>query len=154
MRKVRKERRLSQAEMAEALGIASNYYSRLERGENAPKKTLALLFCREFGVNPDWLLHGKGEMNVGPAERVVRMQRYEDGRKESGPGQRMIVREAAPAWPGASKPPPRKWRERLAKMIASDEEKIEYAIRELKVPLPQVLAELGQRIVEEDGQCE
>lgn len=55
---------LTQEEFGKRLGVRKTAISKLERGENNLTKQMQTAICREFNVNPDWLLYGTGDMFV------------------------------------------------------------------------------------------
>lgn len=62
LRAVRKKFNLTQEEFADRLGIKRGAISNYEIGRNVPIDAVLSLICREFGVNPEWLKMGTGEM--------------------------------------------------------------------------------------------
>ena len=58
---VRKAVGLSQAEMADQLGLSRNFISLMENGNRIPSDRTVADICREFGVNRVWLETGVGE---------------------------------------------------------------------------------------------
>lgn len=52
LREVRAKAGLTQAQMAEALGVGQSYISRLERGENFVDVLLYARWCQECGIKP------------------------------------------------------------------------------------------------------
>lgn len=62
IKSVRKCLSLTQEEFATRIGISSGALSRLESAQNNPSERTIKLICREFGVNLDYLLHGKEPM--------------------------------------------------------------------------------------------
>ena len=62
IRELRKDRDLSQAEIAKHLGMSQTGYSKYETGENAPSDAVISLICKTFNVNEAWLREGVGEM--------------------------------------------------------------------------------------------
>lgn len=58
---VRKAVGLSQAEMADQLGLSRNFISLMENGNRIPSDRTISDICREFGVNRVWLETGVGE---------------------------------------------------------------------------------------------
>lgn len=62
LRKFRKALKLTQIELAKILDISKTTLRRYERGESEITKTLAYALNALFGLNPDWLLYGKGKM--------------------------------------------------------------------------------------------
>lgn len=58
---IRKRAGLSQAEMAERLGLSRNFISLIENGNRIPSDRTISDICREFGVDRIWLETGVGE---------------------------------------------------------------------------------------------
>lgn len=58
---IRKNANLSQAEMAERLGLSRNFISLIENGNRIPSDRTISDICREFSVNRIWLETGAGE---------------------------------------------------------------------------------------------
>ena len=53
---------LNQQEFGARIGIKVSAVSYLESGKSRLTESNAILICREFNVNRDWLLNGTGEM--------------------------------------------------------------------------------------------
>lgn len=62
LRLLRKTLNLSQSAFGEKIGVQKSAISFLEAGKTNLTDSNALLICREFNVNSDWLRTGKGEM--------------------------------------------------------------------------------------------
>ena len=62
VREIRTHLNMSQEEFGMRIGIKKSAVSKLENGSNQPSDQTAMLICREFGVNEDWLRTGNGEM--------------------------------------------------------------------------------------------
>lgn len=56
MRKIRLERKCSQEDIAEALDITQQQYSRYETGQNEIPVRHVITLCRFYGISADWLL--------------------------------------------------------------------------------------------------
>ena len=56
---LRKEKGLTQAELAEALGVTNKAVSKWETGEAMPETSLLIPISRIFGVSVDELLNGR-----------------------------------------------------------------------------------------------
>ena len=54
----RKELRIKQAELAEALEISNNHMSSIENGRQKPSMDICIGICRHLNVTPDYLLLG------------------------------------------------------------------------------------------------
>lgn len=50
----------------EALGVSVGAIARYERGDSEPTAAVIARYKAEFGINPDWLVTGEGEMYVDP----------------------------------------------------------------------------------------
>lgn len=62
IKKVRKEKGLSMEKFGERIGITRSSVSLLESGKNNPSEQTIKLICKEFSINKEWLLTGKGDM--------------------------------------------------------------------------------------------
>ncbi|USD68103.1 S24 family peptidase [Vibrio sp. SCSIO 43136] len=73
IRRVRKELKLSQQELAKRVGVSATSVVFWERDENKPKDLIAV--CEVLRVNPNWLKTGQGEReitsNIVPVESQV-----------------------------------------------------------------------------------
>lgn len=77
LRQIRKERKLSQAELARASGLSQGAISSYETGNR--KSTTGLIeLAQALKVNPVWLITGNGEKELEPLEPLpanpVRLQ--------------------------------------------------------------------------------
>ncbi|MBA2689638.1 MAG: helix-turn-helix transcriptional regulator [Burkholderiales bacterium] len=71
IKEVRKERGLSQVELANLAGVKQSSISELERGESKqPNAANLLKISRLLGVSPDWLIHGKGRKYAARGEAL------------------------------------------------------------------------------------
>lgn len=61
IKQIRKDNILSMEEFAKRIGITRSSVSRIESGENNPSEQTIILICKEFGINKEWLLTGKGK---------------------------------------------------------------------------------------------
>ena len=73
---LRKEKGMTQAELAEQLGVTNKAVSKWETGEAMPETALLLPIARIFGVSVDELLDGKrsgqsDEVNSGQTDNVI-----------------------------------------------------------------------------------
>ena len=59
---VRKKLGLSQTAFGERLGVGIGVIKNIEYAYVDPKEPFLTLLCEVFNVNPDWLMHGTGEM--------------------------------------------------------------------------------------------
>lgn len=66
--KLRKEKGMTQAELAQALGVTNKAVSKWETGEAMPETALLLPISRIFGVSVDELLDGKRSDNAGAGD--------------------------------------------------------------------------------------
>jgi len=75
VKRLRKERELTQKELADKLGVNSSHLSRLEKGKYQPSTEMLKKFAEFFGVTTDYLLSDEEipEINIknkSLAERV------------------------------------------------------------------------------------
>ena len=61
MRKIRKERGLSQEDLAEVLSTTQQQYSKYENGANEIPVRHVITLCKFYGISSDWLLGLKEE---------------------------------------------------------------------------------------------
>lgn len=66
IKKIRKERELTQAELGKLIGIKPNSISLIESGNRNASEQVILAICRSLNVNEEWLRTGIGEMTVQP----------------------------------------------------------------------------------------
>lgn len=59
---IRARQRLTQAKMAQELGISLSHYSKLEVGIGGMSHGLIFALCRQFGISEAWLVYGEGEV--------------------------------------------------------------------------------------------
>lgn len=60
IKKIRKDRTLTQIDFGKILGISHSHVSKLEANKERPSETLIRLICAEFYVNREWLVEGIG----------------------------------------------------------------------------------------------
>lgn len=61
---VRKSLDLTQTAFGERLGVGIGVIKNIEYANVDPKEPFLTLICDVFKVNPDWLMHGTGEMFI------------------------------------------------------------------------------------------
>ncbi len=61
IKKIRKEANMTQEKFAEKLGLKRQTIATYETGRSEPMDNIIVSICREFNVNKEWLLTGKGE---------------------------------------------------------------------------------------------
>ena len=61
IKKIRLSKNLNQTEFGLKVGLEQRTVSDYERGISSPGKGRLYLIAEKFGVNPEWLLTGKGE---------------------------------------------------------------------------------------------
>lgn len=66
----RKEKRLSQQELADLLGVSRGYVGNIESGRNEPSSSFLMLLASKLNVSADWVLTGDGEMLKGKAATI------------------------------------------------------------------------------------
>ena len=72
LKQIRRIRGLSQQSFAHQLGVAVRSYRAYELGERALSE-VAIASLASLGINIDWLLNGKGEMDSPAIEQYQRM---------------------------------------------------------------------------------
>ncbi len=61
IRAARKGARLTQVELAKALGVEQAFLSKLELGKSDPRASALATIAEACGVTTDWLLFGRGD---------------------------------------------------------------------------------------------
>ena len=62
IKQIRKHLQLSQPEFGKRLGVSRDVIANIDRDAVEPKMLFLEHLCQVYKVNPDWLLHGEGEM--------------------------------------------------------------------------------------------
>ena len=60
IRKIRKDLNMNQTEFGAELGATQKMVTTYETGAVLPDKSIRLLICEKFNVNPEWLETGEG----------------------------------------------------------------------------------------------
>ena len=58
---LRKNKKLTQAEFGERIGVKGNTITTYENGSRVPSEAVIKSICRVFNVNEDWLRTGRGD---------------------------------------------------------------------------------------------
>lgn len=66
----RKDKRLSQQELADLLGVSRGYVGNIESGRNEPSSSFLMLLASKLNISADWILTGEGEMLKGKANAI------------------------------------------------------------------------------------
>ncbi|WP_172562503.1 S24 family peptidase [Vibrio furnissii] len=79
IRRVRKELKLTQQQVASSIGVSPTSLVFWERNETTPKGSNLIALCKKLRVDPQWLQTGKGEQQVinGNAEVLGNMQTWD-----------------------------------------------------------------------------
>ncbi|MEH0741174.1 helix-turn-helix domain-containing protein [Vibrio cholerae] len=80
IRRVRKELKLTQQQVASSIGVSSTSLVFWERNETTPKGSNLIALCKKLKVDPQWLQTGKGDQSskpVGNAEILGNMQTWD-----------------------------------------------------------------------------
>lgn len=89
IKKIRADNRLSMEKFGERIGITKSSVSLLESGKNNPSEQTIKLICKEFSINKEWLLTGKGDMYDVPEDEVA--EAASDLLEESNPFYDIII---------------------------------------------------------------
>lgn len=64
LRKLREARQLTQDQVAEKIGVRQGSYTQLETGKTkTPRSSNLAKYARLYGVDPEWLMTGKGSQH-------------------------------------------------------------------------------------------
>ncbi len=66
IRTIREKKDLTQREFAGLVGVSPNYVSEIESGKSQPSNPILYVIEDRLGINPEWLVEGKGEMWAAP----------------------------------------------------------------------------------------
>lgn len=61
LKEFRKSIGMTQEKFASKIGLSRNFIAQIELGTKTPSPRTISDICREFHINPEWLLEGKGE---------------------------------------------------------------------------------------------
>lgn len=61
-RSIRQSRKMTQKEFSASLGIVQGFLCSIEKGKKIPSDTLMIALQHLYGINPEWLKNGSGEM--------------------------------------------------------------------------------------------
>jgi transcriptional regulator with XRE-family HTH domain len=64
VRKIRLQKGISQEQFGELIGIKKAAVSKIENGDNSLSRSNLISICKQFNINEEWLLYGKGEMFI------------------------------------------------------------------------------------------
>ena len=68
---IRREQQLTRPQMAEALNMSYNAYTKYERALNFPSLKSQAILSKKFDISLDWLLLNKGFMHFSGIEKVL-----------------------------------------------------------------------------------
>lgn len=64
VRKIRLQKGISQEQFGELIGIKKAAVSKIENVDNSLSRSNLISICKQFNINEEWLLYGKGEMFI------------------------------------------------------------------------------------------
>lgn len=83
IKKIRKDKGLTQVEFGEKIGVKGNTVTNYENGLRNPTDAILHSICREFNVNEEWLRTGEGEPYVEADDKLsVYMAKISGGSDE------------------------------------------------------------------------
>ncbi len=71
IKKLRKNLNMTQAEFSSRIELSRNFIAQIETGAKFPSDRTISDICREFNVNKEWLLTGKGNMYDMPEDEIA-----------------------------------------------------------------------------------
>lgn len=75
VRKIRLQKGISQEQFGELIGIKKAAVSKIGNGDNSLSRSNLISICKQFNINEEWLLYGKGEMFI-PESRENEIRRF------------------------------------------------------------------------------
>ena len=86
IQKLRKEKNMTQEELAEKLGVTNNAISNWENGRRLPDYTIVGFLCKELGITVNDLFNGsiinEKEINKKTDENIINMLKHENREKK------------------------------------------------------------------------
>jgi transcriptional regulator with XRE-family HTH domain len=70
---LRKELSLTQEEFGNKIGIKKSSMSSIEKNKSNPSEQTIKFICKEFNVNYDWLVDGKGEIFIDTDRTTIEL---------------------------------------------------------------------------------
>lgn len=70
---LRKELSLTQEEFGNKIGIKKSSMSSIEKNKSNPSEQTIKFICKEFNVNYDWLVDGKGEIFIDTDRAAIEL---------------------------------------------------------------------------------
>lgn len=70
---LRKELSLTQEEFGNKIGIKKSSMSSIEKNKSNPSEQTIKFICKEFNVNYDWLVDGKGEIFIDTDRATIEL---------------------------------------------------------------------------------
>lgn len=64
IKELRKNKNMTQEELATRIGLSRNFITQIETGKKNPSPRTVTALCREFGVNENWLRFGTGKKSI------------------------------------------------------------------------------------------
>lgn len=64
VRVAREAARLKKIDLARETGLSLSYIGRIENGKSQPSRVALQALAMALGIDPDWLMEGKGEMTI------------------------------------------------------------------------------------------
>lgn len=91
IKRVRKERELTQQKFAEAIGVKQNTVAQYEIGRNEPIETVIALICSRFNVDEKWLRTGEGDGPFVPLSREAEIAQIVGQFMNSSPEREALI---------------------------------------------------------------
>ena len=88
IKELRKNKKLTQAEFGERIGVKGNTITTYENGSRVPSEAVIKSICRVFNVNEDWLRTGRGDPYIQLSRDEELAQFFGDVRKGEDPDSR------------------------------------------------------------------
>lgn len=71
IKKIRKDKELSQKSFGEKLGVSRDVINNIENERVEPTELIQKAICNEYGVSYNWLRYGNGEMYTGANDESI-----------------------------------------------------------------------------------
>ena len=71
IKEIRKDKNLNQLEFGKRIGVSRDVISNIELRRVIPKDLLLSAICKEYSVDPEWLIDGTGNMYLETSDRFI-----------------------------------------------------------------------------------
>ncbi len=71
IKEIRKDKNLNQTEFGERIGVSRDVIKNIELRKVSPRDLIIKQICKEYNVDPEWLIDGTGNMYLETSDRFI-----------------------------------------------------------------------------------